>query len=271
MASSKNIKMGIITSLGRCLVTLLNIFFLIISLVLTAAGVIAFYASDISFIKTMEEKIRESLKLMAENTSTGSAGIDDFSITEFMGGIGMALIISGCCLLILSFFGCCGACCKFKTLIFTYAVIITVLLVAEIIVIILLYAAPDTIIGSIKNVLLESLKGYKGIGSSDATTLGWMFVMEQMKCCGVNSYLDFSTTNTDDWKHPGTITPDLDAPLMCCIEKPTDDTVLATSCARTPLVINEKVKIVMNKQQYVVFGEGCKLLLDPMQTIACIK
>ncbi|XP_052060368.1 tetraspanin-18-like [Mytilus californianus] len=231
--------MGIITSIGRCLVTLLNIFFLIVSLVLTAAGVIAFYASDISFIKTVEEKVREALKSMASATNSSTDGINDFSITEFMDGIGMALIISGCFLLILSFFGCCGASCKFRTLIFIYALIITVLLLAEIIVVIVLYAAPDTIKGSIKDGLLESLKGYKGIGSSDASTLGWLFVMQEMKCCGVNGYEDFGYTHTDDWKTPGGVTDPLTAPLVCCIAEPAGFTMTATACARSgTLAIN---------------------------------
>lgn len=96
-----------------------------ISLLMTAAGVIAFYASDIEYIKTIETQIKKGLEDMATATGSSTDGINDFSITEFMGGIGMALIIFGCCLLILSFFGCCGACCKFKTLIFVVSIMYT--------------------------------------------------------------------------------------------------------------------------------------------------
>lgn len=92
---------------------------------MTAAGVIAFYASDIEYIKTIENQIKDGLETMATATGSSTDGINDFSITEFMGGIGMGLIIFGCCLLILSFFGCCGACCKFKTLIFVVSIMYT--------------------------------------------------------------------------------------------------------------------------------------------------
>lgn len=221
------------TGLGRCVVTLLNIFFLIISLLLITAGVIAFYASKISAIKDVEDQIKEILESMSSTAGSTNNGFENFSITELFDGIGLGLIISGCVLLILSFFGCCGACCKFKTLIFIYALIITVMLVAEIIVVILLYAAPSTIEDHIKDGLLESLKNYKGFKSSEVATLGWMFVMKEMECCGVNGYKDFSLTHTTDWKSPGTVvTSSIDAPLVCCKTEPSGTDNTAFNCAR---------------------------------------
>lgn len=87
-----------------------------------AAGVIAYQASQIPQIEDIETTIKELLKGMASNTGGSTDGIDSFSITELLDGIGMGLIIAGCVLLILSFFGCCGACCKFKTLIFIVSI-----------------------------------------------------------------------------------------------------------------------------------------------------
>lgn len=86
---------------------------------LIVLGVIAFYASGIDYIETIEDQIKEILESMSSSAgNTNTDGINNFSITELLDGIGMGLIIAGCVLLILSFFGCCGACCKFKTLIF---------------------------------------------------------------------------------------------------------------------------------------------------------
>ncbi|VDI33443.1 Hypothetical predicted protein, partial [Mytilus galloprovincialis] len=79
--------MGLITSLGRCLVSLLNVFFLIVSLLMIAAGVIAYQASQIPQIEDIETTIKELLKGMASNTGSSTDGIDSFSITELLDGI----------------------------------------------------------------------------------------------------------------------------------------------------------------------------------------
>jgi hypothetical protein len=70
----------------------------------------------------MEDTIKSALKALASNTGNSNDGIQDFSISEFLDGIGMAFIISGCVLLFLSFCGCCGACYKFRTLIFIVSI-----------------------------------------------------------------------------------------------------------------------------------------------------
>ena len=221
--------------------TLLNIIFVIISLLLITLGVIAYKASDIDLITEMEETIKTALKALASNTGSSDDGIQDFSISEILDGIGMAFILSGCVLLFLSFCGCCGACYKFRTLIFIYGLITGVLLIAEIIVVILMYAVPSTIQGNIKDTLLNSMREYKGIGSSDVNTLGWMFVMNEMKCCGVNGYTDFATYATNWDRKPGNVSTNIDAPLVCCKTAPTGSNDTDIKCARTgTLDINEE-------------------------------
>lgn len=233
--------MGFITGLGRCIVTLLNIIFVILSLILIAGGIIAYKASDISLIKDMETTIKSTLNSLASHAGSSTDGIQGFSISEILDGIGLALIISGCVLLFLSFTGCCGACYKFRTLIFIYGLIIGVLLIAEVIVVILMYAAPDTIQGNIKDVLLNSLKQFKGIGNADVNTLGWMFVMNEMNCCGVNGYTDFSTYATNWETTHGNVTSEIDAPLVCCKTPPAGSADTDFDCARTDtLDINEE-------------------------------
>ena len=239
--------MGFITGIGRCIVTLLNILFVIISLLLITLGIIAYKASDIELIADMEETIKTALKALATDTGSSNDGIQGFSISELLDGIGMAFIISGCLLLFLSFCGCCGACYKFRTLIFIYSLITGVLLITEIIVVILMYAVPSTIQGNIKNALLNSLKEYKGIGNPEINTLGWMFVMNEMKCCGVDGYTDFLTYAKNWDRTPGSVSPEIDAPLVCCKTAPTDTNA---TCARiSTLDINEEscFDVVWNK------------------------
>ncbi|XP_052060364.1 tetraspanin-9-like isoform X1 [Mytilus californianus] len=221
-----------LTCLGRTFVTFFNIIFMFYSFSLIAVGVIAKIASDIGIIKGIEDQVKEFLNSTTVNIGTSNNGINDWSITEHLNGIALIFIISGCVLFCLSFCGCCGALCNSKTSMTIYAMIIIVMFVGEIIVVILLYAAPDTIQGAIKDVLFESLKNYEGLGNFDATTLGWMFFMKEMNCCGVNGYWDFSITHTDNWRKPGLVSTDLDAPIVCCVTEPPSPSDADTSCAR---------------------------------------
>jgi hypothetical protein len=89
---------------------------------LITLGIIAYKASDIGLITDMENSIKTAMTALASDTNSSKGGIQDFSISEFLDGIGMAFIISGCVLLFLSFCGCCGACYKFRTLIFIVSI-----------------------------------------------------------------------------------------------------------------------------------------------------
>ena len=101
----------------------MTIIFQIVSLCLIAGGVIAYKASEIDFIKTVEESIKTALETLSSSTgSTNVSPIENFSISELLGGIALGCIIAGSILLCLSFFGCCGACYKFRTLIFLVSI-----------------------------------------------------------------------------------------------------------------------------------------------------
>ncbi|XP_071175524.1 tetraspanin-1-like [Mytilus edulis] len=217
--------------MGRIFVAVLNLIFMSNSLTFVAIGVVIKVASNIGFINGLEDQVKEYLNSTTANIGTSNNGTNDLSITEHLDGIALIFIISGCVLFFLSFCGCCGALCNSKTAMTIYAIIITVMFVAEIIVVILLYAA-NTIQDAIKDVLFESLENYKGLGNFDVTTLGWMFFMKEMNCCGVNGYLDFNRTHTDNWRNPGLVSTDLDAPIVCCVTEPLSHSDTDTSCAR---------------------------------------
>ncbi|XP_076109153.1 23 kDa integral membrane protein-like [Mytilus galloprovincialis] len=218
--------------LGRTCVTFINSIFMFCSLSLVAAGVVAKLASDIGFINGLEDQVKEYLNSTTANIGTSNNGINDLSVAEHLDGMALIFIISGCVLFILSFCGCCGALCNNKTSMTIYAMIITVMFIAEIVVVILLYAAPNTIQDAILDVLYESLKNYNGLGNFDTTTLGWMFFMKEMNCCGVYGYWDFSMTHSDDWRKPGLVSTKLDAPIICCVKEPLSPSKADTSCAR---------------------------------------
>ncbi|XP_063442990.1 tetraspanin-1-like isoform X2 [Mytilus trossulus] len=193
--------------MGRMFVALFNLFFMSPSLSLIAAGVVAKLASDMDFINGLEDQVKEYLNSTTANIGTSNNGINDLSITEYLDGMALIFIISGCVLFFLSFCGCCGALCNSKT-------------------------AMTIIQDAIKDVLFESLENYKGLGNFDVTTLGWMFFMKEMNCCGVNGYWDFNSTHTDNWRKPGLVSTHLDAPIVCCVTEPLSPSYTDTSCAR---------------------------------------
>lgn len=65
-----------------------------------------------------------------------------------------------------------------------------------------------------------------------------------MKCCGVNSYKDFLTTKTEDWRtHQPHVSTKLDAPVVCCVNTPPGTADGDFSCAReATLDINNEVR-----------------------------
>ncbi|KAL3885724.1 hypothetical protein ACJMK2_025769 [Sinanodonta woodiana] len=216
--------MGFGSSIGRLVLIIINLVFLLVGIGLLVLGLIVRFGQ-----KIYKPLLDETLKILE---TTGQKVSNDFKFNaDELGNIllslSVGLIVAGIILSIFTLFGCCGGCYKNKCMLFLYAAIIVVLLVAEIIAIGILYGKKDII----KQPLKDSLKDYKGANGTDLLSLGWNIVMLQFHCCGIENYTDFLVGK--DWQTItyGGMSKTLATPLMCCKEPAKD----LPTCAISPI------------------------------------
>lgn len=69
----------------------------------------------------------------------------DFSLSDIVGNLALAFILTGLFLLILTIFGLGGACCKVKCMLIIYVVMLSVVLAGQIVFIIIFYAKQELV------------------------------------------------------------------------------------------------------------------------------
>ncbi|WAR05009.1 hypothetical protein MAR_020378 [Mya arenaria] len=184
---------GCIEQIGRVLLVLINLIFLLVGLAITAVGFILRYGYSV--YKPFLDFSLKALQKTLDDTNLGTGlDIENVDIGQVMLSLALGLIIGGLVLVALSFMGCCGACCKFKLFLWIYALVILVFVLIEVVAIGILYGKPDIVKGQAKT----SLSKYEGLASSEVTSLAWNVIMIQFKCCGIDSYKDFAEATS--WK-----------------------------------------------------------------------
>ncbi|KAM6128662.1 tetraspanin-1 [Phoenicopterus ruber ruber] len=134
--------------------------------------------------------------------------------------VGYFLIVIGSILLVIGFLGCYGAQKESKCLLMMFFSVVLIIFIAEIAaaVVALVYTGlAETLLTSVVTPLLK-----KKYGSDKTFTEIWNTTMQQVHCCGLNNYTDF----TDSPWHQETKT----YPVPCCKNKqPCNETVAAAS------------------------------------------
>ncbi|XP_060607728.1 tetraspanin-16-like [Ruditapes philippinarum] len=222
--------MGFISTLGRVFLVVVNIFFLIIGLVFFALGMFVRFGTAI--LNDYVDGVKESLESSAGSSGFGTVDLSNFDISDLLFGVALALIFFGLFLIIISVLGCCGGCCKIKFMLIGYVIICIVLLIGQIIIIGILYGSPDTFHDPAKKKLKDGIQSdYAGLNGTDIVSIGWNVVMQKVKCCGVDSYADF--TGASNWISVYT-SYTLKTPLACCKTLPSStDFSCADSTATT--------------------------------------
>ncbi|XP_062577604.1 tetraspanin-9-like [Saccostrea cucullata] len=227
--------MGFFTGVGRFVVVILNVIFVIVSTVMLAAGIVLKFFSDNEFLKNAESQFKAALETLASKTGS-TIDTSSFSLNAVFGTVAILLIVLGAILLGVSFFGCCGACCKVQVLLITYAVILIVLLLGQIIMVILMYASA-VVKNTVREELKVSVKDFHGVAGVNVESMLWNAAMVELKCCGVEDYNDFNLY-AKSWNNTPTMrngqTDPLDTPVACCVDLPETKTD-AETCAKKPL------------------------------------
>lgn len=117
------------------------------------------------------------------------------------------LIIIGVVMMIVTFFGCCGACTESHCMMYTYGTLLALILLSLIGVAITIYVFKDDVREVVSNGMKQGLQEYKK-KDHDGVTQTWDIMQSDFKCCGVDSYKDWTTT---EFGASG------DVPDFCCI------------------------------------------------------
>ncbi|XP_033759309.1 tetraspanin-16-like [Pecten maximus] len=223
--------MGCFATCGKILLVVVNLFFLVIGLVLFVAGFFCKFGNDT--LKTYYEGALDSLSGSLSSSGFGTVDLSSFDITEIIGTLGIAFIVSGTILLIITVFGFVGACCKVKCMLIGYCILVTLVVIAEVVFFGILFGNKEIITDEIKPSLKSSIQSdYQGLNGTNAISLAWNFVHIQVKCCGVDNYQDF--TGATQWitQYPSYT---IQTPLSCCKELPSSTDF---SCAASPTTSN---------------------------------
>jgi len=164
----------------------INALILLMGLVLLGIGIFA-YTDGQDF----NELVDSAMKAMNS----------DFTIALY-GGTALLIIAISCIIVIVSFFGCCGAWKENRCLLFFNYVAILLLFVGVV--------AGATIaftqsIDIIHNPMMESLESYD---DNQEVKESWDSIQEQLKCCGVDNYTDWSNVKLPE---------DVKVPESCCM------------------------------------------------------
>ncbi|XP_021937297.1 CD82 antigen-like isoform X2 [Zootermopsis nevadensis] len=187
------------TSLAKYLLCLFNFVFFGFGTVVLGIGI--WIASDkhsfIQFTKLIDnEELRIQFQQITQPTVIEQAAY--------------ILIAAGAFMFLVSFLGYCGALRESRCLLTCYGVFLLIILLMEITAGGLAAAYRSEAEKETRVFLKSTISKYYAAKEKDAVTLMWDYIMANMKCCGVDSYEDFSESKK--WIEGGKKVPD-----ACCV------------------------------------------------------
>jgi len=211
--------MGCSDKLMKFILIIVNLIFLLSSLLMLALGIALASAPSkvISFVES------NGLDISVFSDATGGLFMD------IIRACAIFMIILGSIVVLLSFFGFVGACCENSCLLGVYSVILGVIVLAEIALIIFAAAYPNefrkkgseflytTLTGSFKSDLKIDSQG-RFQNSTQAVDLAWAAIQFKLSCCGANNSTDY---NKFQWERCGPVCTQGVVPMSCCKLKDT--------------------------------------------------
>ncbi|XP_025102607.1 tetraspanin-18-like [Pomacea canaliculata] len=181
--------MGCITSCGRIVLILINLVILLVSLALVVLGVLMKFFPG-SIVETLLAKVEIPSSSAQDFGSIPSVGkIINF---PFFADLGVALLIFGCILFVISFCACCGACGKWRPLLLVFIIAMIVLILGQAVVGGLFLAKDSILHEKIKETFGDEVtKNYKD-GNSNAISIAMDILNLQLDCCGFRGPKDFA-------------------------------------------------------------------------------
>ncbi|KAK7462527.1 hypothetical protein BaRGS_00038437, partial [Batillaria attramentaria] len=180
--------MGCITTVGKTILIILNVVFLIVSLVLIAAGILLkFFASLIATLLLGTVGSLDS----STQSDFNIAGVEDIEELPFIGDVGLALIVFGAFLFVISFLACCGACCKSRIMLIVFVILMSILVISQAVVGGLFLSKGSILHSTIEDTLGDKVKTDFKEDGKDAFSVSINLLNYQLRCCGIRDYKDF--------------------------------------------------------------------------------
>lgn len=219
------------TTCGKILLVVVNLFFLLIGLVFFVAGFFCKFGNDV--LKSYYQPALDSLQSSLSGSGFGTVDLSSFDITEIVGSLGIALIVAGVIILMITITGFLGACCKTRWMLIAYCILVGLMIIGEAVLVGILIGDKTMFTDKIKPSLKTQIQSdYQGLNGTNIVSLAWNFLHFQIGCCGVDSYTDFTGAAVWPTNYPSYY---IKTPLSCCRELPTSTDF---SCATTPTESN---------------------------------
>lgn len=265
---------------AKVVIILVNILFLILGLVLAAAG--AILIGGRTLISPYLQAVLDSLNSVSGTSNLDAAGAASDTVStaadilDLFQDVAISLIVVGLVILVVTILGMCGSCCSVKVMLIAYVVIVLVVFLAHLIVFLCLVFGVFA--SQIKGALVTLLeKEYGGIQSTTPQSLLLNFLMIRYQCCGLDGYQDFN--NAEKWEREQTftysgvsVTRTLVTPIACCVTEgefpnvqPVDE-----ECSYLPTDINNNWKTgcwgaleteLVDPNKNIVIGANCGVLV----------
>ncbi|XP_067677009.1 tetraspanin-18-like [Haliotis asinina] len=266
------LRMGFISSTGKCVLILLNIAVTIVAVLLLIFGAVLKFNPGL-LLRYIYPAVQS---VTAFNTST------NVSTVPVISNIGLALLVLGAILFVISFFGCYGACCtnRIFLIIFCILMIIMCIVVAALAGVLFVRDSPLNTEGK-KALQTQIYSDYKGPLSDDTFSVMMDLAAFSLQCCAATGPTDFNpSASWRAYNHNG-ISTTIDVSPSCCKNSVLDsDTTL--ECAKKQAGTFDSTRtntqgcydrihdLVEANKGYVILGFALVLLLMVLEIVFAI-
>ena len=185
---------------------------------------------------------------------------------SFLGDTGfvdatIGFIVVGVILTIVSFFGICAVCTNNSCMFKGFGCLMLLVVIAEFGIAIAILILKVDAEEAISNAMNSSLNDY-GNGTKTEVTSSWDNIQHDLKCCGVDTYMDWKNTTFN--QQGNTTKYGDDVPDSCCINGPTTGCGNGQLSTHKNLTIYEKgclktFEDYIEDNAYIVGGAGAGL------------
>lgn len=207
-----------VDSIGIFVLIIINLNLLSFAVVCLGLGTTILRKSDpyddvVSAIRFKYDAAVERLGVTEEERS------NVFDIEDYLQVLAVPFIVVGVIIASVSFMGIIGALCFYQALLQLYTRVSAILLLVEFCLFLFIYDGEPTVF---KREMFQTLQTYSGYKGTDTITGAWNLLMQSLDCCGVESYLDFQSSDTWLQTDIGVEGKQYVTPVFCCKNKTRD-------------------------------------------------